>query len=241
MKITFLQQGIAMAIPALFALTAQGQSKPSKYWPTDHHYAKNNQYIRIDDDSSVNPVQTIVSYKSESNTYDFTMALGKVIEMYVDDRKLPADSFYLYNNVVSMIKGQIERDKKQAEYDRQQADNGRKLFELDRRRVTNDSKQAGDDAKKAGGDRVMMENILSDIVKEHIAADMKTVNNITLDENKFIVNGRQQPEAMFKKFKAKYIKEAGFSFYYIGDGDHQTFRYSGNTGSKQKFRQDAHR
>ncbi len=232
MKTTFLQQGIAMAIPALFALTAHGQTKPAKYWPTSHHYAKNDQYIRIDDDSNVSPVQTIVSYKSESNTYDFTMALGKPIEMYVDDRKIPADSFYAYNKVVGMIKGVIKSDRDQAEFDRKQ-------FEMDSKQVAVGEEPVEENEKQAGNDRMLMDNILSDILKEHIATSRKAVNNITLDENKFIVNGKQQPEAMFKKFKAKFIKEAGFSFYYVGDGDNQTFRYSNKDETKQKFKKDA--
>jgi len=242
MKATFLQQGIAMATCAMFVITAQGQSgKPAKYWPTDHNYARNNQYIRIDDDSSVSPVQTVVSYKNEHDTYDFTMALGKVIEMYVDDRKIPADSFYLYNNVVNIIKAQVERDRKQLAYDRQQAENDRRLFELDSKRVTGDNNHAHEEDARAGNDRIMMENILADIVKEHIAAGKNKVNTITLDENMFTVNAVPQTEAMFKKFKAKYIKEAGFSFYYTGDGNNQTFRYLNENKARQNFKQDAHR
>jgi hypothetical protein len=89
----------------------------------------------------------------------------------------------------------------------------------------------------------MMDNMLTDIIKEHIVADKKTVNNITLDENKFIVNGKQQPEAVFKKFKEKYIKKPGFSFYYTGNENNYTFRYSNDDEArrKQNFKEDAHK
>ncbi len=244
--------------------------------------------MRVEDDSSVNPVQSVVSYKDAYNKYDFTMALDKVIEMYVDGRKIPADSFYLYNGIVTIVKGQIKRDKEQAirdqeqavrdqaqaikdgqqaerdrmqadadgkqaekdreqagrdqqqavkdqqqaERDRMQADADGKQAEKDReqagrdqQQAVKDQQQAEVDRKAAEEDRKMVSALMSDIVKEHIMPDEKSIKQIMLDEDEFIVNGKLQSEELFKKYKAKYLKSPGYSISYSGDASNFTFSY----------------
>ncbi|HWB25445.1 MAG TPA: hypothetical protein VG738_08185 [Chitinophagaceae bacterium] len=234
-KTAMLKCSLAIAAAGMFITSIHAQNaKPSKYIPTDPHYSRNNQYLHISEDSSAKPAQTIVSYKDAHDTYDFTFAADRITEMYIDDRKIPADSFYLYGDLVTMANKQLKSDKLHAEFDRQQAERDSKQAELDRRSAAHDDEHAAVDRNKAEEDRAMMENLLSDIVKEHITPDKKSIASITLSGDEFVVNGKLQPGEVFEKFKEKYIKKPGYSFSYTGDATNYTFRYSGKDDSKNK-------
>lgn len=105
------------------------------------------EYINIDEDSSVTPARSIITYRDGLKQYDITMEMDKVVELYVDHKKISPDSFYLYNKVINKIKGQIEKDQRQAEEDQKQA-------ELDMVQAKRDQEQAAEDMKQAELDKM---------------------------------------------------------------------------------------
>jgi hypothetical protein len=161
-----MQQGIAIVILMVLALTTQAQkTTTSKYKPVEHNYDNyGNEYLNVDDDSSVNPVQTIVSYCHGRDKYDFTLAADKIIELYVNNRKIPADSFYVYNSLIDGLKEQIKRDRAQAIEDRKQA-------ELDRQQAVRDQVQAEEDRKQAERDRQQAELDRQQAVRDQAQAE----------------------------------------------------------------------
>lgn len=274
MKTAFLRYGIAvMAACAVISAKAQNNGI-SKYKTGDRVGYNGSEYLYADDDSSVNPVQTIVAYCRGRDKYDFTVAGNKLLELYVNNRKIPADSFYVYNSLVKRLSEQIKKDRVQAEEDRRQAaldrqqaerdrqqgvkdqaqaEEDRKQAELDRQQAERDRQQslkdqaeAGEDRKQADldrqqaerdrqqavkdraqaeedrkqaeldrqqaeEDRKLIDSLLNDIVTAQIVPDRKSIKHVILDDDELIVNGKLQPEEIFRKFKTKYVKKSGYS------------------------------
>ncbi len=285
MKTTFLKQSIAILIIAVSALSANAQKKQGDKLAYESRNTSST-YMYFDDDSTVNPPQTTVTYCENHIRYEFTLSSDKLTELYINNHKIPADSFYLYNALVTKLKEQIKRDRiqaeedrkqaaldrvqaeedrkqavrdqaqaeedrkqaekdrqqaeverqesvkdqqqavedrKQAERDRMQADQDRKQAELDRQQAVRDQaqavedrKQAELDRKQAEEDRKIADSLVSDIIAEHIVANKAGIREVILNEDEFIVNGKLQSEELLKKFKAKYVKKAGYSVRYGG-------------------------
>lgn len=224
-----------------FTLTARAQKTGS----TNNSY----QFMQIHDDSSYNPVRTFIIYKNES-LYNITMAEGKVLELSINGRKLPADSFYVYDPLIRKIAAQIKRDreqalrdqeqavrdklqaerdqaqagrdriqaqkdKQQAERDMAQAQRDKLQAERDKLQAERDKEQAQRDKIFAEEDRAMLKALVNDVVKDGLAPDEKSVNEVRLDEYEFILNGKKQSDEVFKKYRDKYMKAPGtrFSFH----------------------------
>lgn len=71
------------------------------------------------------------------------------------------------------------------------------------------------DTTAAGKDRAVVRNIIHDLILEKIVAD-GGVKSFRLNDSVFKVNDNKQPEAIHRRFKAKYIKEPGFTIYLGG-------------------------
>ena len=69
---------------------------------------------------------------------------------------------------------------------------------------------AGDPAKQ----KEIMRSIIDEIVKDHIAKDRNSIEWFGLNENEFSINGEKQPEAIYKKYRKKYLLVPGYGFYY---------------------------
>ncbi len=152
MKTKFLKYSIVLI--ALLVCIRSAHAQAIKHSLSSH--SNGDYYMYVDDDSSVNPVQTLITYRKGGERYDIKIALDKIIELYVDNRKIPADSFYLYNGLIDKLKEQIKRDRiqakedeKQAELDRVQAKEDEKQAALDRVQAGKDQQQAEEDRKQA--------------------------------------------------------------------------------------------
>lgn len=110
---------------------------------------------------------------------------------------------------------QAVTDREQAVKDRAQADRDRAQSVEDRKQAERDREQAARDRKQADEDRATMQKMIGELVKEGIIADKKNLRSLTLDEDGFIINGKQQSDALHKKFMEKYLKRPGgrISFY----------------------------
>jgi len=104
---------------------------------------------------------------------------------------------------------QVVRDKKQAEMDMQQAIR-------DKEQAVRDKEQAVRDKKQAEEDRALLKSLLTDVVKEGLAPDEKSIDSLVLDGSVFFVNGKKQSDELQKKFQDKYIRKEGYGFYIHG-------------------------
>jgi hypothetical protein len=108
---------------------------------------------------------------------------------------------------------QAQMDRAQAIRDRQQADRDRQQAERDRQQAGRDREQAVRDRKQAEEDRALLKSLLTDVVKEGLAPDEKSIVSLTLDGTVFFVNGKKQSDELQKKFAEKYVRKEGYGFY----------------------------
>jgi len=130
----------------------------------------NNQYLNIDEDSSTTPPTITVAYKDAYKKYNFIIIGDKLTEMYVNGHQVPADSFYLYNDLVAKVKKQIIADRAQALEDMKQAERDREQAERDRQQAVKDQEQAGRDREQAERDRQQAEQDRQQVVRDQAQA-----------------------------------------------------------------------
>ena len=136
----------AIALAALsFTLAGYAQQKPN-----------NRQFLNVNVDSSVNPPQTYINYKSDT-LYNIVLSGGNVTSLSVNGRQVPADSFYVYDGLIKRMKAQMERDKEQAARDREQAVRDKAQAERDMLQAVKDKRQAEQDMQQAAHDKVQAE------------------------------------------------------------------------------------
>jgi hypothetical protein len=107
-------------------------------------------------------------------------------------------------------------DRKQAIRDRQQAQQDAEQAIRDKKQAELDMKQAILDKKQAEEDRALLKSLLTDVVKEGLAPDEKSIVSLTLDGTVFFVNGKKQSDELQKKFAEKYVRKEGYGFYIHG-------------------------
>lgn len=149
--VTLLLVGCVLMAPA--QKTPKEAKSPKE--PRTSRYSSTNSrgtFLTIDEDSSISPVQTLITYK-EGPLYIMKLEDEKLVELYVGGRKVPADSFYVYNDLIEKIKLQIKKDREQARLDRIQAEKDRAQAEIDREQAGRDRIQADKDREQAERDR----------------------------------------------------------------------------------------
>lgn len=155
MRQTILFRGALALVFLSFAQMVCGQQKFTR---------RNNQYLSIDEDSSANPPLTFITYKTDS-LYNIVLSGGKPAGMYVNGRQVPADSFYVYEDLFKMLRAQMERDKAQAVRDRAQA-------VRDREQAVRDKAQAEKDAAQAVRDKQQAERDMQQAVRDKHQAEL---------------------------------------------------------------------
>jgi len=221
----------AIALAALsFTLTGYAQQKPN-----------NRQFLNVNVDSSVNPPQTYINYKSDT-LYNIVLSGGNVTSLYVNGRQVHADSFYVYDGLIKRMKAQMERDKEQAARDREQAvrdkaqaerdaaqavrdkaqaerdmlqaEKDKRQAEQDMQQAARDKVQAEKDKRQAEEDKALVKSLMAEVVKEGLARDGKSITSLILDESVFYINGNKQSGELQKKFREKFIKTSGYTIHY---------------------------
>lgn len=234
MKPQFLKHSILL-VTSVACITFSFAQKNGRLRHSSSAHSNSNNYLNINNDSSVNPVQTRINYKNGQEMYNIEMSADKVTGLYVNDKKIPADSFYLYNSIIDKIKEQIKKDKAQAEEDRKQAaldmqqaekdktqatterthaQEQRKQAEKNREQAVEERKLAELDRKQAEEDRALIKNLIEELIKDDIIPDGKSVTQLMLTNEEFIINGKKQSEELHSKFKAKFLKKPGHSISY---------------------------
>jgi hypothetical protein len=114
-------------------------------------------------------------------------------------------------------KEQAVKDRAQADKDREQAVKDRAQAEKDREQAKLDRIQADKDRAQAAEDRKMMASLIDDLINDKIVPDKQSIEDLVISKNGMVVNGIQQPENVFKKYKEKYPRFAHLTY-----GNHGT-------------------
>ncbi len=89
-------------------------------------------------------------------------------------------------------------------------------MEQSKKEMEQSAKRMEQSKKDMENARVMQDGIAGDLVKENIVRDKKDLSSFKLSNEELIVNGMRQSDAVYKKFKDKYLK-----------GKHGTMIYNG--------------
>jgi len=108
-------------------------------------------------------------------------------------------------------------DQEQARKDQQQAMKDQAQAKLDQEQALKDQEQAKLDQKQAEEDQRVMKELISDLVKDGIAPDEKSINSVTINTSEMTVNGKKMSDAVFARYKEKYARFANGSFTYEDD------------------------
>ncbi|MGZ3873970.1 MAG: hypothetical protein ACXVJD_13690 [Mucilaginibacter sp.] len=112
---------------------------------------------------------------------------------------------------------QAARDRAQAEKDREQAVKDRAQADRDREQAAKDRTQAEIDRKQAAEDRRVVAEMISDLIKDGIVPDEKSLYSITLSPDGMTVNDKKMTDAVYARYKAKYGRFAQYNFSYGND------------------------
>jgi hypothetical protein len=147
--------------------TAYGQQNPDPARPP-RAFSIHNSYMHVETDSSVNPPQTVITYR-EKQAYAIRTVDDKIVELSVNGRKIPSDSFYVYDAMVRRIEVQIRQDRLQAEQDSKQAVKDEEQARRDEEQARSDERQAEQDAQAAARDAEQAARDQVQSMKEDVA------------------------------------------------------------------------
>jgi len=101
--------------------------------------------------------ETQINYRENDHWYKIKMSGSKILEIYIDDKKVAEEDYSKYDATIKKILAQIEKDREQAEKDRQQAQLDREQARKDRQQATEDRRQAEKNREQADKDREQAE------------------------------------------------------------------------------------
>jgi hypothetical protein len=217
MQKTILFRG-ALALAALsLTLTAHAQQparRASGVRPATMSRSVQHEYLNIDEDSSVNPPQTIVTYKSKA-LYNMVLSDGKITSLYVNGKQMPADSFYVYDWLVKKLKAQMEQDKAQAVEDRKQAARDREQAVRDQEQAVRDQEQAVRDKEQSEKDvaQAMRDKQQADRDAQQAARDREQAGRDREQAGRDAEQAKrdkiqaEEDRAMVKSLKAEVVRE----------------------------------
>ena len=106
---------------------------------TEKNQAVHNGYmISNDNGKTKESIQTVI----DNTVYKIEITDGKIMELYVDGKLIPAGEYTQYDAAITKIKEQARLDKMQAKKDQEQAMRGQKQAKLDQEQASRNQQQA---------------------------------------------------------------------------------------------------
>ncbi|HTD99231.1 MAG TPA: hypothetical protein VK668_08070 [Mucilaginibacter sp.] len=115
---------------------------------------------------------------------------------------------------------QAARDQVQAKRDQEQAEKDQIQAKLDQEQAARDQVQAKHDQEEAAKDQRLMKQMIEELVSDKIVPDEKSLRDLTLNPDEMTVNGKKQPDEVFKKYKEKYSRFSKGDFSFGRNGNH---------------------
>jgi colicin import membrane protein len=103
---------------------------------------------------------------------------------------------------------QAKRDQEQAKRDQEQAGRDQEQAKRDQEQAGRDQIQAKHDQEQAAEDQRVLRLLTDDLVSDHIIPNEKALHELRMNADEMIVNGKKQPDEVFKKYKDKYPRFA---------------------------------
>jgi colicin import membrane protein len=113
---------------------------------------------------------------------------------------------------------EAEKDQAQARLDQQQAEKDQQQAVRDQEQAVKDQEQAKIDQKEAEDDQRLMAALISDLIKDSIVLDEKSLFSLTISKKEMIVNDKKQPDDVLARYRKKYSRFATGNFNYSNDG-----------------------
>ena len=110
---------------------------------------KTGSFTSYTNDNDIEEINTYLDDKS----YRMRLEHDKLVELYIDNKKIPAAEWPKYESMIQRLKEQMKKDRAQAEKDRIQAGKDRLQAEKDRAQAELDRQQAARDRIQADKDR----------------------------------------------------------------------------------------
>jgi colicin import membrane protein len=143
MKTKFFKYSVLLIIAITSATALKAQTSVS-----DTYSDKYNNYDITKRDASGRLRESVKSY-SDGKEYKFDIINDKVVNLYVDGEKVPADKYALYDTEVRRVREQIRLDKIQARKDQEQALKDQAQARVDQAQAKRDQEQARKDQEQA--------------------------------------------------------------------------------------------
>ena len=113
---------------------------------------------------------------------------------------------------------QATRNEMQNQKNDEQAVRNEAQAKLNQEQAARNEVQAKRNAEQAAENERFMKQITEDLVNDKIIPDASSLRELIYNEDGMTVNGVKQPEAIFKKYKAKYPRFSNNQFSYSRDG-----------------------
>lgn len=179
---------ILLALASGLGLSALGNDKSAGAQPLRAGIIK-NQYMSKTD-TIPQSGRSILNMASNGKEYRIVRVDGKLTEFYIDGRRIPDADIPQYNTLVKELIGKSESIAI-PEPPKPPSPEGSPLTDKTR------------------------ENIISDLIKEGIISDRKSLKSVRLTSKELIVNKKKQPAEIHRKFGNKYITSGTTVFDFV--------------------------
>jgi len=115
------------------------------------------------------------------------------------------------------------KDQTAAKLQQEKAAKDQQQAKIDQEQAMKDQANAKIDEERAKEDQRLMKQLISDLVKDGIVTDEKSIQSIKMSSTELLVNDKKQPEEVYLKYKAKYPRFATANFSYeVSAGGNKT-------------------